>query len=85
MLSWDLDKRLRPMMQYLIDCRPHSVSMGNAYKVCCGVVFCHHYHALITSTAYRARATYTSNTKNSEFESVKALLVFKGASFASWG
>eukprot|EP00903_Cladosiphon_okamuranus_P015657 g14459.t1 len=32
MLSWDLDKRLRPMMQYLIDCRPHSVSMGNAYK-----------------------------------------------------
>ena len=34
MLSWDLDKRLRPMMQYLIDCRPHSVSMGNAYKVC---------------------------------------------------
>lgn len=33
MLSWDLDKRLRPMMQYLIDCRPHSVSMGNAYKV----------------------------------------------------
>lgn len=34
-LSWDLDKRLRPMMQYLIDCRPHSVSMGNAYKVSC--------------------------------------------------
>ncbi|CAN0519351.1 unnamed protein product [Scytosiphon promiscuus] len=33
-LSWDLDKRLRPMMQYLIDCRPHAVSMGNAYKVC---------------------------------------------------
>lgn len=33
MLSWDLDKRLRPMMQYLIDCRPHSVSMGNAHKV----------------------------------------------------
>ncbi|CAN0526118.1 unnamed protein product, partial [Ectocarpus sp. 12 AP-2014] len=32
MLSWDLDKRLRPMMQYLIDCRPHSVSMGNAHK-----------------------------------------------------
>eukprot|EP00752_Nemacystus_decipiens_P007738 g6917.t1 len=32
MLSWDLDKRLRPMMQYLIDCRPHSVSMGNTYK-----------------------------------------------------
>lgn len=31
-LSWDLDKRLRPMMQYLIDCRPHAVSMGNAYK-----------------------------------------------------
>ncbi|CAN0087067.1 unnamed protein product, partial [Scytosiphon promiscuus] len=32
MLSWDLDKRLRPMMQHLIDCRPHSMSMGNAYK-----------------------------------------------------
>jgi translation initiation factor eIF-2B subunit delta len=32
MLSWDLDKRLRPQIQFLIDCRPHSVSMGNAIK-----------------------------------------------------
>eukprot|EP00924_Labyrinthula_sp_SR-Ha-C_P001189 maker-scaffold_7-snap-gene-16.5-mRNA-1 protein AED:0.04 eAED:0.04 QI:162/0.83/0.85/1/0.83/0.71/7/55/392 len=28
----DLDKRLKPYIQALIDCRPHSVSMGNAIK-----------------------------------------------------
>ncbi len=33
MLSWDLDKRvLRPTIQFLIDCRPHCVSMGSAIK-----------------------------------------------------
>ncbi|KAG5177393.1 putative translation initiation factor eIF-2B subunit delta [Tribonema minus] len=32
MLSWDLDKRLRPQIAFLIDCRPHSVSMGSAIK-----------------------------------------------------
>ncbi|CAM9176085.1 unnamed protein product, partial [Sphacelaria rigidula] len=32
MLSRDLDKKIRPMMQYLIDCRGHSFSMGNAHK-----------------------------------------------------
>ena len=48
MLSWDLGKKLRPMMQYLIDCRPHSVSMGNAYKVRCYVYFA----TLTTSTAH---------------------------------
>mmetsp|Transcript_16116 Transcript_16116/g.21304 ORF Transcript_16116/g.21304 Transcript_16116/m.21304 type:complete len:544 (+) Transcript_16116:84-1715(+) len=31
-LSWDLDKKLRPQIQFLIDCRPHSISMGNAIK-----------------------------------------------------
>jgi translation initiation factor eIF-2B subunit delta len=33
MLSWDLDKRLKPLIQFLIDCRPHSISMGKAIKV----------------------------------------------------
>jgi len=28
----DLDRRLKPMIQFLIDCRPHSISMGNAIK-----------------------------------------------------
>jgi translation initiation factor eIF-2B subunit delta len=32
MLSWDLDKQLRPQIQFLIDCRPHCVSMGAAIK-----------------------------------------------------
>lgn len=31
-LSRDLDKALRPLIQYLIDCRPHSISMGNAIR-----------------------------------------------------
>lgn len=31
-LSWDLDKRLRPQIQFLIDIRPLSISMGNAIK-----------------------------------------------------
>lgn len=31
-LPRDLDKWLRPLIQYLIDCRPHSVSMGNAIR-----------------------------------------------------
>ncbi|CAM9138621.1 unnamed protein product [Discosporangium mesarthrocarpum] len=38
MLSWDLDKKLRPMIQFLIDCRPHSVSMGNAIKALRNVI-----------------------------------------------
>ncbi|CAM9289011.1 unnamed protein product, partial [Choristocarpus tenellus] len=37
-LSWDLDKSLRPMIQFLIDCRPHSVSMGNAIKALRNVI-----------------------------------------------
>lgn len=32
LLHRDLDKCLRPLIQYLIDCRPHSVSMGNAIR-----------------------------------------------------
>ncbi|CAH0475181.1 unnamed protein product [Peronospora belbahrii] len=31
-LRRDLDKRLRPLIQYLIDCRPHSIGMGNAIR-----------------------------------------------------
>ncbi|KAI9920059.1 hypothetical protein PsorP6_015818 [Peronosclerospora sorghi] len=31
-LRRDLDKRLRPLIQYLIDCRPHGVGMGNAIR-----------------------------------------------------
>jgi translation initiation factor eIF-2B subunit delta len=31
-LSRDLDKRLRPLIQYLIDCRPHGIGMGNAIR-----------------------------------------------------
>ncbi|TYZ65928.1 hypothetical protein PybrP1_002282 [[Pythium] brassicae (nom. inval.)] len=31
-LSRDLDKALRPLIQYLIDCRPHCISMGNAIR-----------------------------------------------------
>lgn len=31
-LSRDLDKSLRPLIQYLIDCRPHCISMGNAIR-----------------------------------------------------
>uniref|UniRef100_A0A6U1NH18 Translation initiation factor eIF2B subunit delta n=1 Tax=Fibrocapsa japonica TaxID=94617 RepID=A0A6U1NH18_9STRA len=31
-LSWDLDKKLRPQIQFLIDCRPHCTSMGTAIK-----------------------------------------------------
>lgn len=33
MLIRDLDKKLRPLIQFLIDCRPHSVGMGNAIRV----------------------------------------------------
>ncbi|TMW55280.1 hypothetical protein Poli38472_013171 [Pythium oligandrum] len=32
MLSRDLDKTLKPLIQYLIDCRPHSIGMGNAIR-----------------------------------------------------
>lgn len=32
LLSRDLDKSLRPLIQYLIDCRPHCISMGNAIR-----------------------------------------------------
>jgi translation initiation factor eIF-2B subunit delta len=32
MLSRDLDKSLKPLIQYLIDCRPHCVGMGNAIR-----------------------------------------------------
>ncbi|GLE02786.1 hypothetical protein PINS_up011641 [Pythium insidiosum] len=32
MLSRDLDKQLKPSIQYLIDCRPHCVGMGNAIR-----------------------------------------------------
>jgi len=28
----DLDKRIKPMIQFLINCRPHSIAMGNAIK-----------------------------------------------------
>lgn len=31
-LCRDLDKHLKPLIQFLIDCRPHSVTMGNAIK-----------------------------------------------------
>lgn len=31
-LRRDLDKRLRPLIQYLIDCRPHTIGMGNAIR-----------------------------------------------------
>ncbi|EGZ06399.1 hypothetical protein PHYSODRAFT_319805 [Phytophthora sojae] len=31
-LRRDLDKRLRPLIQYLIDCRPHGIGMGNAIR-----------------------------------------------------
>lgn len=31
-LNTDLDRMLKPHIQYLIDCRPHSVCMGNAIK-----------------------------------------------------
>lgn len=31
-LRLDLDKALKPHIQYLIDCRPHSIAMGNAIK-----------------------------------------------------
>ncbi|CAM9708992.1 unnamed protein product, partial [Phaeothamnion confervicola] len=31
-LSRDLVKHLLPMIQFLIDCRPHSISMGNSIK-----------------------------------------------------
>ena len=31
-LGRDLDKRLRPLIQYLIDCRPHGIGMGNAIR-----------------------------------------------------
>ncbi|KAF0698145.1 Aste57867_11213 [Aphanomyces stellatus] len=31
-LSRDLDKTLRPLIQFLIDCRPHSIGMGNAIR-----------------------------------------------------
>ena len=34
MLIRDLDKTLRPLIQFLIDCRPHSIGMGNAIRVC---------------------------------------------------
>ena len=32
MLNRDLDKKLRGAIQFLIDCRPHSISMGNAIR-----------------------------------------------------
>ncbi|DAZ97786.1 TPA: hypothetical protein N0F65_009532 [Lagenidium giganteum] len=32
LLRRDLDKSLRPLIQYLIDCRPHCISMGNAIR-----------------------------------------------------
>ena len=31
-LNWDLVKRLRPLISFLIECRPKSISMGNAIK-----------------------------------------------------
>lgn len=31
-LRLDLDKALKPHIQYLINCRPHSIAMGNAIK-----------------------------------------------------
>jgi len=31
-LSRDLDRHLKPMIQFLIHCRPHSITMGNAIK-----------------------------------------------------
>ncbi|RLN83916.1 hypothetical protein BBJ28_00010090 [Nothophytophthora sp. Chile5] len=31
-LGRDLDKRLRPLIQYLIDCRPHGIGMGNSIR-----------------------------------------------------
>ncbi|OQS02594.1 DNA polymerase delta catalytic subunit [Thraustotheca clavata] len=31
-LRRDLDKTLRPLIQFLIDCRPHSIGMGNAIR-----------------------------------------------------
>ena len=34
----DLDKKLKAMVQYLVDCRPHAVSMGAAVKHLRGVV-----------------------------------------------
>ncbi|KAJ1447185.1 hypothetical protein M885DRAFT_591485 [Pelagophyceae sp. CCMP2097] len=37
-ISRDLDKKLRPMIQYLIDCRPHSASMGHAIKHVRGLI-----------------------------------------------
>ena len=32
-LRWDLDKKLKAVFQFLTDCRQHSISMGNAFKV----------------------------------------------------
>ena len=34
-LRWDLDKKLKAVFQFLTDCRQHSISMGNAFKVSC--------------------------------------------------
>mmetsp|Transcript_6920 Transcript_6920/g.7163 ORF Transcript_6920/g.7163 Transcript_6920/m.7163 type:complete len:435 (+) Transcript_6920:175-1479(+) len=31
-LSWDLDKHIRAQVQHLVDCRPHSMGMGNVIK-----------------------------------------------------
>ena len=31
-LSWDLDKHIRNQVQYLVDCRQHSMGMGNVIK-----------------------------------------------------
>ena len=31
-LSWDLDKYIRSQVQYLVDCRPHCIGMGNLIK-----------------------------------------------------
>eukprot|EP00617_Octactis_speculum_P026636 CAMPEP_0185771528 /NCGR_PEP_ID=MMETSP1174-20130828/64355_1 /TAXON_ID=35687 /ORGANISM="Dictyocha speculum, Strain CCMP1381" /LENGTH=441 /DNA_ID=CAMNT_0028457413 /DNA_START=20 /DNA_END=1345 /DNA_ORIENTATION=+ len=38
-LKWDLDKKLKASFQFLTDCRPHSISMGNAFKFVRRVVF----------------------------------------------
>jgi translation initiation factor eIF-2B subunit delta len=32
MLSWDMDKRLKPLINFLVNCRQMSISMGNAIK-----------------------------------------------------
>jgi len=37
-LNTDLDKMLKPHIQYLIDSRPHSIAMGNVIKMVRGAI-----------------------------------------------